>query len=95
MQYFAGTFNATFRCLCLKYLQPFAFVVAQVYLISKGSLKTADKRFNSGKNEYEMTFNADTQVTLCEEEGNLPTMKFNFIKIGDLLNHEPDSLVGT
>ena len=41
-----------------------------------------------------MTFNQETQVQYCEEEGNLPTMKFNFVSIDQLESHQPNSTVG-
>jgi hypothetical protein len=66
----------------------------QVYYISKATLKTADKRYSSLKNDYEMTFNNDTQMWLCEETDDLPTISFNFVNIGDLENHEPNSTIG-
>ena len=45
-------------------------------------------------NDYEMTFNSDTQINICEEQGDLPTMKFNFIPINQLESHQPNSTVG-
>ena len=66
-----------------------------VYYISKATLKPADKRYSSVNNDYEMTFNQETQVQYCEEEGNLPTMKFNFVSIDQLESHQPNSTVGT
>ena len=66
----------------------------QVYYVSKATLKTADKRYSSLANDYEMTFNSDTQVTPCEEEVDLPTIKYNFIPIGKLSETAANSTVG-
>lgn len=61
--------------------------------MSKASLKTADKRFSSVANDYEMTFNNDTQMWLCEEETDLPTVKFDFVAINELEKLEPNAMI--
>ena len=66
----------------------------QVYYISKAQLKTADKRYSSLNNDYEMTFNSDTQMIPCEEEVDLPTIKYNFVPISKLSETEANSTVG-
>ncbi|KAI0216920.1 Replication protein A 70 kDa DNA-binding subunit [Lamellibrachia satsuma] len=65
----------------------------KVYYISKAQLKTADKRYSSLNNDYEMTFNSDTQVIPCEEEVDLPTVKYNFVPISKLSETEANSTV--
>ena len=66
----------------------------QVFYFSKLQLKTANKQFSSVNNDYEMTFNSDTQVWLCEEDVDLPTVTFNFVPISNLTQHEANSTVG-
>ena len=39
-------------------------VCVLVYVISKGQLKLANKRFNRVPNEYELTLNKDAEITL-------------------------------
>ncbi len=66
----------------------------QVYYITRASLKTANKQYNNTGNDYEMTFNADTQMTLCEEQSGLPSIKFNFVSINQLAEKQPNTTVG-
>jgi len=47
------------------------------------------------QNDYEMTFNPDTQIELCNEDVDyLPTVKFDFKKLGDLESVQAGTLVG-
>ena len=59
-----------------------------MFFISRGTLKTANKQYNTLNNDYEMTFNNDTTVELCTEDVDLPTVKFEFTKINEL-EHKP------
>jgi len=72
---------------------------SQVYYIRKATLKTADKRYSTLNNDYEMTFSSETEVSLCDEdEDNLPpipSVTFNFIPINQLETHAPNSTVGS
>lgn len=67
----------------------------QVYIISKAQLKTANKNYTTIKNDYEMTFNRETEVTPCNEDAvNIPKMSYDFVKIDGLQNIPKDSMVG-
>lgn len=65
----------------------------KVYYFSKASLKSANKLYSSLKNNYEMSLNNDTIITLCTEDVDLPQVQFNFVNIGDLENVNKDALV--
>ncbi|KAK3750234.1 hypothetical protein QZH41_005832 [Actinostola sp. cb2023] len=67
--------------------------VNKVFYISKGSLKTANKQYSSVKNDYEMYLNSDTNVEVCTEDCDLPTIQYNFINIGELENVDKDTMV--
>ncbi|KAM5215481.1 replication protein A 70 kDa DNA-binding subunit [Hipposideros larvatus] len=67
--------------------------VNKVYYFSKGTLKIANKQFSAVKNDYEMTFNNETNVMPCEDDHHVPTVKFDFTGIGDLESKSKDSLV--
>jgi len=41
-----------------------------------------------------MTFNADTTVELCNEDVDLPSVKFDFTKINELDSKTPGNTVG-
>ena len=73
----------------------FVAQINKVYYISGASLKTANKQFTSIKNDYEMSFNANTQLTICHDDAsNIPSVSFNFVPIKELTNLEKDSYIG-
>ena len=65
----------------------------KVYYISKGSLRPANKKYSSIKNDYELTFNHDTTVELCTEKDDLPTLQFDFCEIANIERVDPEDLV--
>jgi len=67
---------------------------AQVYYISKGSLKIANKQYTSVKNDYEMTLNGDSSIIPCEDAGDVPVLQCDFVSIGDLEVREKDAIIG-
>lgn len=67
----------------------------KVYYISRCQLKTANKQFTHLKNDYEMTFNADTVVAECMEDvASVPSIKYDFVPINEIANKSPDTLLG-
>ncbi|KAG6515042.1 replication protein A 70 kDa DNA-binding subunit A-like [Zingiber officinale] len=67
--------------------------VGKVYLLSKGSLKPAQKNFNHLNNHWEIFLEATTTLQLCpDEDGSIPTQQFNFRKISDIENAENNSI---
>ncbi|XP_057963639.1 replication protein A 70 kDa DNA-binding subunit A-like [Malania oleifera] len=57
----------------------------KVYLISKGSLKPAQKNFNHLSNEYEIHLEATSTVQPCYEDDSLiPRQQFHFRPISDV-----------
>jgi replication factor A1 len=68
--------------------------MGQVYYISRGCLKPANKKFSSVKNDYELNMNDDTEVELCMEgASDLPTLQYNFTSIADIESIEPNTLI--
>ncbi|TQE04749.1 hypothetical protein C1H46_009602 [Malus baccata] len=68
--------------------------VGRVYLISKGSLKPAQKNFNHLKNDWEITLDASSTVDLCpDEDGSIPAQNFDFRPISEIENAESNSIV--
>uniref|UniRef100_A0A670JTS0 Replication protein A subunit n=1 Tax=Podarcis muralis TaxID=64176 RepID=A0A670JTS0_PODMU len=65
----------------------------KVYYFSKGHLKTANKQYTTVKNDYEITFSNETSVVACDEAQHLPSVKFDFVPIGDLESADRDALV--
>lgn len=68
--------------------------VGKVYLISKGSLKPAQKNFNHLKNEWEIFLEASSSVELCpDEDGSIPKQQFSFRPISEIENVENNSIL--
>ncbi|KAH7656688.1 Replication factor A protein 1 [Dioscorea alata] len=66
----------------------------KVFMISKGSLKPAQKNFNHLNNQWEIFLEATSIVELCQDEDNsIPTQQFNFKLISDVENVENNSIV--
>ncbi|GMY15589.1 replication protein A 70 kDa DNA-binding subunit A [Fagus crenata] len=71
-----------------------AIEVGKVYLISKGSLKPAQKNFNHLKNEWEILLKATSTVELClDEDGSIPRQQFSFRPISEIENAENNSIL--
>ncbi|KAK6925113.1 OB-fold nucleic acid binding domain, AA-tRNA synthetase-type [Dillenia turbinata] len=61
------------------------FELGKVYYISRGTLKLANKQFNTVKNNYEMSLNENSEVEEASNEASfIPATKFNFVKIDEL-----------
>nr|XP_061787284.1 replication protein A 70 kDa DNA-binding subunit-like isoform X2 [Nerophis lumbriciformis] len=65
----------------------------QVYLISKGSLKVANKQYNTLNNNYEMTLNANSLIVPCRDGQGVPTVRCDFVPIAQLENTHTDTIV--
>lgn len=67
--------------------------VDKVYFVSKCTLKAADKRFNSTKNDYELTLNNETIIQECFDDVDVPTTNYNFVPISQITNMESNSMI--
>lgn len=66
-----------------------------MYLVAKAQLKTANKRFSTLNNDYEISLSHETQIIpLHEEDTKVPQMKFNFTPLEEIEKMEPNTLVG-
>jgi len=65
----------------------------KVYFITKGTLKTANKKYTNLKNDYEMSLNSDTLVESCNEECDLPQLQFKFIDIKAIEQINKDGII--
>ncbi|TDG49079.1 hypothetical protein AWZ03_004564 [Drosophila navojoa] len=68
-----------------------------VYFITNGCIKPANKQYSQLKNDYEMTFTGETMVQLCDEDdnGGIPEIKFDLIPISQVSNMENKEAVDT
>jgi replication factor A1 len=68
--------------------------LGQVYFVSRGRLKPANKKFSSVKNDYQLTLGDETTIELCTEGApDLPTLQYNFTTIAEIENIEPNTLI--
>ena len=66
----------------------------KVFYISKGTVKTANKRFSNLANDYEITLQSDSLLEETDELAeNVPKMRYKFIKIKDLENISIQSII--
>eukprot|EP00118_Oscarella_pearsei_P026443 m.309911 g.309911 ORF g.309911 m.309911 type:complete len:619 (+) comp48548_c0_seq1:47-1903(+) len=70
------------------------FEKGKVYLISRGQLRPANKRYTSIKNDYELTFSNDTTVELCSDfSGDLPEVQYDIVEIRKIEDVSKDSMI--
>ena len=68
--------------------------VGKVYLISRGSLKPANKKFNSLNNDYELNLELSTSIEVCSvDDSSIPRQQFNFRPISEIANMDIDAIV--
>ncbi|XP_024170311.1 replication protein A 70 kDa DNA-binding subunit E [Rosa chinensis] len=68
--------------------------VGKVYLISKGTVKAAVKKFNHLSNEFEIQLDTTSTIQLCfEDDGSIPQQRFNFRPISDVEGLENNTIV--
>ncbi|PAN16851.1 hypothetical protein PAHAL_3G091100 [Panicum hallii] len=68
--------------------------VDKVYLISRGSLKPAQKKFNPLNHEYEITVDFRTSIEVFpSDDSSIPRQQYNFHQISEIENIEVGSIV--
>ncbi|BFZ65104.1 Replication factor A protein 1 [Saitoella coloradoensis] len=64
-----------------------------VYMVSKCRVNIAKKQFSNVNNEYELTFERDTEVVKCDDaDAIVPQLRFSFVELGRLQEVEKDSV---
>ncbi|KAF2204931.1 replication protein-like protein A 70 kDa DNA-binding subunit [Delitschia confertaspora ATCC 74209] len=72
------------------------FQVDSIYYISTPCRVTfAKKQFSNLPNDYELTFEKDTEVEKAEDQSNAPKVRYSFTKIGELPSVEKDTTIDT
>lgn len=57
----------------------------KIYTLSKGNVKIANKRFSTSKHNYEISFDADAAIVLCEDDDKtIDAVKYSFSKVRDI-----------
>ncbi|CAD6242557.1 GSCOCG00009510001-RA-CDS [Cotesia congregata] len=66
----------------------------KIYYISRGTLKVANKNYNTTNNDYEMTLNNDSEIVPCHEScEEIPMMNFNFVSIDEIERLNKDAII--
>ncbi|KAK1836253.1 replication factor-A protein 1 [Podospora conica] len=63
------------------------------YISSPCKVQMAKKQFNNTNNDYELVFERDTHVEKCEDQTNVPQIRYNFVNIQELQDVEKDATV--
>jgi len=63
------------------------------YISAPCRVNMAKKQFSSLTNDYELSFERDTVVEKCEDQDNVPQIRYNFTNIGALQDIEKDSTI--
>ncbi|RDW60927.1 putative single-stranded DNA-binding protein 68k chain [Coleophoma cylindrospora] len=63
------------------------------YISSPCRVQLAKKQFSNINNDYELTFERDTQVEKAEDQDNVPQVRYNFTTVGDLQTIDKDSTI--
>ncbi|KIY65487.1 replication factor-A protein 1 [Cylindrobasidium torrendii FP15055 ss-10] len=64
----------------------------KVYYVSKARVNLAKKLYNNVNNDYELTFENNTEVEECLDDSDAPQLKYNFVNISELEGVAKDSL---
>jgi replication factor A1 len=68
--------------------------VGKTYLISRGQLKVANKKFSTLNNSYEITLSYESQLQLCVDEPDVkPKMHYRFVQIADIESRPVNAIV--
>lgn len=87
-----GEIRATFFGDAVDYHFP-NVEIGGVYLISKGHVKYANKKFSNLKNDYEITLDKSAIVQRCEEDESIKSNQYHFVDIADLPDHQKDEVL--
>ncbi|KAI0076465.1 replication factor-a protein [Panus rudis PR-1116 ss-1] len=68
------------------------FEEGKVYYISKAKVNLAKKQFSTVNNEYELGLEKHTEVEECRETGEMPSIRYNFVTIGEIQGLQKDSI---
>lgn len=63
-----------------------ALQVGKCYILSRGSVKVANRQFNTCNHRYELTFDKEAMVAPCADDVEIKTMQFSFTDLRVLQN---------
>lgn len=65
----------------------------KVYYIARARVGIAKKQFTKLDNDYELTFNNDTEIEEASDAASVPSITFNFVPLHKLQDVEPNQTV--
>jgi len=67
------------------------FKEGKVYYISKARVNLANKKFNNVANDCQLTLGDNTEVEECADQGDVPEIAYDFVKLDELISKPKDS----
>lgn len=67
----------------------------KIYLFSNGTVKVANQKYTSIKNEYCINFDKNCHIELVEDDNSIKAVGFNFITISDVQDVEQNKSIDT
>lgn len=65
----------------------------KVYIVQKGRIKVANKRYTHITNDYQIDLNSDSMITPADDDGGIMNMKYDFKPLSSLENSEDKAYV--
>lgn len=65
------------------------------YVTAPCRVQLAKKQFSNVNNDYELTFEKDTQIEKAEDDEGVPQVRYNFTTLSDLQSVEKDTTIDT
>lgn len=67
-------------------VEKFYFLLKEnsVYLFSNGEIKLANKKYSSIKNDYNIIFNCNAEITLVDDDESIQSQAYNFFTIDEI-----------
>ena len=87
--------NDKIRCTCFNEAVDkieHLIIPKKVYYISKGTIKFANKKFNT-VSEYEITLDKNSQIELANDDDDFGAIQYNFTKIRSIQDIKPGDMV--
>ena len=67
--------------------------VGDVFMVSRGSIKPANKQFSKLDHDYEISLNQDTLIEPASDDDGCPEIEYNFVTIAEIESLPAESLV--
>lgn len=65
----------------------------KVFYVSKARINPARSQFSNLKHPYELALDRDTEITECEDAGDVPKLQYNFVPLSKVQEMEVNSVI--